>query len=45
MADDLQEKERVLESKHPSLVDRYYQPKYIIGKFEGHTFNLLMKID
>ncbi|XP_048754852.1 protein Abitram-like [Ostrea edulis] len=31
MADDnLQEKERVLELEHPSLVERYYKSKYII---------------
>lgn len=37
MADDSQHydfegSERLLESEHPSLVDRYYQSKYLIGR-------------
>lgn len=38
MADDNQQHDfegskRLLESEHPSLVDRYYQSRYLIGKY------------
>lgn len=38
MADDNQQhgfegSKRLLESEHPSLVDRYYQSRYLIGKY------------
>lgn len=43
MADDSQHDlpgtEGILESEHPSLVERYYQPKYIIG---NQTRNFLI---
>ena len=42
MADDSQHDlpgtERILESVHPSLVERYYQPKYIIGNQTRNFF-------
>lgn len=38
MADDNQQHDfegskRLLESEHPSLVDRYYQSRYLTGKY------------